>query len=72
MAYAKWEIPADLSKDVRGGMENGVHVVETPKRPEGANDEVWREFRGGIEGMRGRWSDHERDFGMFGLPFSIC
>jgi len=72
VAYAKWEIPVDISKDVAGGMESMVKIeeMEIPKRPEGANDEIWGAFRGGIEGMRGRWSDCARDFGGFGF-FSL-
>lgn len=66
VAFAKWQVPADIAKDIPGEMQGGEsESLEIPKRPEGADDELWKRFRKGIDEMRGRWSDCERDFGKF-------
>ena len=66
LAYAKWEVPANCMSDFPGMVEyeSGNEAVGIPKLPVGADAELFARFRGGIDGMRERYSDHREDFCM--------
>jgi len=66
LAYAKWEVPESCISDFPGIMESesgsGGEAVRIPKLPDGADEDLFARLRGGIDGMRERYSDRRDDF----------
>lgn len=63
IAYAKWELPSSLVRREDSEETEDVELGPVPKIPEGANEEVWKKFRTGLDGMRGKWGDVKEIFG---------
>jgi hypothetical protein len=59
VAYAKWELPSSLL----GEVDHAVDIGPVPPVPEGANAEIWKLFREGVDGMREKWGDKADTFG---------
>ena len=65
IAYAKWDLPSTLVRNEDGDEVKPMELGPVPKVPEGANEEIWRMFRGGLDGMREKWGNKEEVFGTF-------
>jgi hypothetical protein len=66
IAYARCDLPSTLA----GGAK--VDLGPIPKVPEGTNEEIWRAFRAGVDGMRGKWGDVSQIFGTSARFFFFC
>ena len=67
IAYAKWELPTSLVVG-DGAPQEELDFGPIPPLPEGANREVCRAFRSGVDGMREKWGDKKEVFGMSFVP----